>query len=656
MSRSRRIFASLGSLALLGLAASCSANKQTELVAGVSTQVEVPRDIRYIRLDVKVDGVSQLCNHYKVFDGKVQLPRTLGSVPIGQKGRVISFVLTGILTDLSQEELFNDCQKPPGFSTTPGTRVIRHSKQPYLTDKILFVPLPLKYSCFDKDCGTDQTCKAGRCVDAAVDPNRLPEYRDSLLFGDTSTCFSVDQCLGQTAPAQVVDADKCIYKVPGGPPPSPLPSTGLNVRAVYDGGFTKEILDIETKDLAEEGYFVPDPAKPQEFQLAPGMCDLVKGIDSTKSPPEATAHRISALEVSYACNSKTAYQPICTSELNKIVTGSPEGVVPSSPPKAGCTSTELKIAPSALVVLLEKTQSMGSFYSDAAITAALNLSLSDPAFRNTQVAMRYVPRDTVTEACDAYADPAKLTIPFKLADAARTDLVTQIKSVKDNPALLAPPDARLNLDGALTGAYALLRGLGAANKYNKRAVLVLGNHDFVNNCGAASTGAVAAAAFEETDPTKGSLATYTVLFGPKNAASDAAVAVAADISAKGSGNKVPSYDAREQPAKGFEAFYQVVGDLGACVYDQPTKGALEDKDSLSYYDPIKQTSVVVPFVASCSTTGTGNGWGKDSAGRIRMCGTVCSDLRATLTASAVLAGQNNTTPPGIPVFARKSCQ
>jgi len=648
MSLSRRVFASLGCLGLLGLAASCSASKQTELVAGISTQVQVPRDLRFIRLDVKLDGVQQLCRHYKVFDGKVQLPRTLGSIPRADKGHTITFVISGVLTDRAVEDLDSDCDFPAGFDKE-GTRILRRSKQPYISDKILFVPIPLKYSCYDKSCGEDQTCKAGRCVDASVDPNRLPEYREDLIFGNTSTCFSVQSCMGTVAPAQILDSTKCLYKVPGGPPPAPLPPNGLNVRAIYDGGFSKEILDMEAKDLSEEGYFIPDPAKPQEFQLAPGMCDLVKGLDSTQSPPKPTSHRISGLEVSYACNPKTPFQPICDEDLNQIVAGNKEGTVPLNLPKAQCSAVELKTAPSALLVLVEKSDAMSKFYSEAAITAALSLSLSDPAFQTTKMAMRYLPKEKVAESCSDFADPASLAIPFKLADAARSDLVASLKAVKDDPTKLAPASVPLKLEGALAGAYKQLGDLGPATSFNKRAVLVLGNHDFDSKaCGVQpqTSGDVAKAGFDQ------GISTYVVQFGDQNDASNTAATVATEIAAKGSGNKVPAFDARTQPAKGFDAFYQVVGDLGACVYDQPAK-PIEGGDTLSYYDPIKLQSVEISAAPSCTADGSGNGWGIEK-GRIRICGDACTQLRDALKAQAAIAGQANTTPPAIPVFARKA--
>ena len=59
----------------------CDAKKQTEYVAGVSTQVQVPRDLKSIRIDVSVGGVVQFCRGYRAYDGKVILPKSLGELP-----------------------------------------------------------------------------------------------------------------------------------------------------------------------------------------------------------------------------------------------------------------------------------------------------------------------------------------------------------------------------------------------------------------------------------------------------------------------------------------------------------------------------------------------------------------------------------------------
>ena len=88
----------IATLAALGTSAlvwsGCEGKKQTELVAGISTQVRVPKDLKTIRVDVLVGGTQVKCDSYRVFDGKVQLPRTLGTLPIDDSNRGLPLTIT----------------------------------------------------------------------------------------------------------------------------------------------------------------------------------------------------------------------------------------------------------------------------------------------------------------------------------------------------------------------------------------------------------------------------------------------------------------------------------------------------------------------------------------------------------------------------------
>jgi hypothetical protein len=184
-----------------------------------------------------------------VYDGRVQLPKTLGTIPASATGQRVSITVTGFTTDVAEE--VTDCARQTQVSSE-NARILRRSIQTYSPDKILFVPMPLKYACYDVDCsasGSDSTCKAGRCVDANVPVESLVEYDDKLVFGDSATCFralrdtvngaEVAGCVDPASPVETVNDVKCIYKLPDA-----APGTGLNVVAVYDGGFLEEILDM----------------------------------------------------------------------------------------------------------------------------------------------------------------------------------------------------------------------------------------------------------------------------------------------------------------------------------------------------------------------------------------------------------------------------
>ncbi|MCA9631301.1 MAG: hypothetical protein KC766_26750, partial [Myxococcales bacterium] len=261
-------------LSLLALSATawsgCSGEKQTELVAGISTQVRVPRDLKTIRVDVNVGGANLFCRTYKVYDGKVQLPRTLGTIPADKArvGEPVTLTVSGFTeeyTDNTPVAAFNDCgvfpkikRDIPDEEANGGpARVLRRSRQPYVRDKILFLPIPLRYSCFDKDCdpddkGLERTCKGGRCVDSNIDPTTLSEYRSEFIDGLGANCFNVSTCMTAAVPPAIVDPDTCTYALAGSPSAPPMtpaipiplpPGDGLNVQVDYDGGFVSEVLD-----------------------------------------------------------------------------------------------------------------------------------------------------------------------------------------------------------------------------------------------------------------------------------------------------------------------------------------------------------------------------------------------------------------------------
>ncbi len=644
--------ATLATLALLGLAwTGCQAKKQTELVAGISTQVRVPKDLKTIRVDVSVGGSQVMCDSYRVYDGKVQLPRTLGALPLNEdnRGNPVTITVAGYSEERSDSttiDQFIDCANTPIKLGSPPAhgRILRSSRQTYSSEKIIFVPMPLSFACFDRDqCGADETCKGGRCVTVDANPDKAIVFSESMINGGASTCFSIERCVTSFGQQPVsIDQDKCIYALPNTKSAPPLPQgfptfpndgEGLNVRAFYDGGQLAEVLDLDP----DEGFFIPDPAKPQQFQLAPGLCELVKGVDAKN---KATAHRISGLVSSGLCQSKTQRQPICDSELNKELTGNPNGTVTT---QAGfCRTYEVKPTPNALVILLDGSERMTGFYTETTLVETLRLSLADPAFESTQLGLKLFPQDI---ACGAPAFP-KLDVDMASAVKARADVAGIIDRFAKKTQPLATGD--LKLDTALKGAYAKLREQRFAG-FARRGVLVLGNRNFDSKCpGAGSLEAVAAEAF-----TKDKIGTYVLLLG------DAGPADAeANLLVKGGGTpKV--YDARNGAGgatEGAQAFDQMVRDLSSCLYDVPQGKNAPDpkKDLVSYFDPLKKLTVKLKGAESCTSPGSADAWTLDS-GRIRFCQNACSTLGAALKSRTELALALGTTPLPVPIFVGANC-
>ncbi len=647
-----RSLLTLGTLSLTGLVwTGCEGKKQTELVAGISTQVRVPKDLKTIRVDVVVGGTPIKCDSYRVYDGKVQLPRTLGTLPLNDDNRGLPVTIT--VAGYSEERLdgtsipqFADCATTPISikPVDPNTsrpdpaigRVLRSSRQTYSPEKILFLPMPLSFSCFDKsDCKAEETCKAGRCATVDADVSKLAEFSETMIDGAASTCFSIERCVNLTGQTPfVVDADKCIYahpgtpsapKLPAGAPEIPKDGDGLNVRAIYDGGAVTEVLDLDE----QEGYFIPDAAKPQQFQLAPGLCDLVKGVDEKG---KVTPHRISGLLSSGLCQSKTQRQPICDADLNKLMTGNETGQV--TPQEGVCTTVELKPTPNALVILLDGSVRLSDFYKDETVTRTLRLSLADPAFEATQLGLKVIPQGL---DCGNRVFQ-ELDVNMQLALKAQTAIAGKIADFVSGKTVLEPIATPLKTDAALEAAYSKLNE-AAYSGYSRRGVLLLGNRDF--------TGGKCTAGVKLADTIKkGKLKTYALLLGENNAIQDTELQDAANDPTVG----LKLYDARKDQAKGSEAFSQITRDLTSCLYDVPG-GRLDASATVSFYDPVRRQTVKVKSSPGCTDK---SGW-TDEGGKVRFCESACDSLVTTLKDRSDIAIALGQPAQAVPIFASTKC-
>jgi hypothetical protein len=666
----------LGAIAATALVWSgCDAKKQTEYVAGVSTQVQVPRDLKAIRVDVSVGGVVQFCRGYRVYDGKVQLPRSLGEFPSqGKPGPdPITVTVSGFTEDFSEttgNSVFDNCTSvaPKVGDTTQGTRILRRSRQPYVTDSVLFLPMPLKYSCFDfKECEDEsKTCKAGRCVDARTDESKLPKYTDDLVDGSGGTCFMASTCFAAAAPAVVVDADTCTYAVPNSPPssppqlegipPNPFPRSGdgVNVEITYDGGLTREVLD---KDDAE-GFLIPDPVgKPQQFRLTAGLCDMVKGRSSggpgARPLDEETPHRITAVRVSGTCQAKSPFRPLCAADQLLSMGLDPNGVSANGSAPSGCQASEMRPPKAVLLVVADDTHNSDLFYTQAA-QSALGLSLADPAFQKTELGLGFFPGPGTCATPGSFTD----AVPPKLARLAKGDVVAQFQNLGANSgALLKTLGTPVNLDGALRDAYATL-GSSTYDSYYRRAVFVLGNRDFDKaTCGQTPAQRAAAAAVLPVHPVQ----TYVLMLARDigNPNPDVSFVPPGSNELAVAGGTGHVYDARSNKGPAQDAFQQVVNDLATCTYDtsagQTRPG---DQSTLSYTNPIDPTAktVAIKFNAACNTEAVaGEGFGPDptNPNRAYLCKKTCDDYRDVLRTASLYAAQNGQSPIAVPVFAHK---
>lgn len=666
-------------LAAVGVAAlmysGCTATKQTEYVAGISTQVQVPRDIRTVRVDVSVGGTNISCRASKVYDGKVLLPRTLGAYPANgtSNGQPVTVTVVGFTETLEDPKHADEYECFKAIRAGDNARILRRSRQSYIQDEVRFLPMALRYSCFDKDCetaGQDKTCKAGRCVDAVIDPEKLPRWRDELLDGSGSTCFSAKECFAAAVPPVIVDPNDCTYAIPNTPsappqgdgvPPNPVKSLGdgINVEVTYDGGYNREILDNDP----EEGFVIPDPTKPQRFKLAPGLCDLVKGVDDKGAP---TNHRITGIRATGLCQAKSPFQPLCTEDqLTQM--GTPNYVNPNAPPDdALCKATELKPSKSVLLFVVDDSTEHKIFF-EGSDKGALEISLSDPAFQKTEVGVEYFP-GSVASSCSFLPDPG-ISTPDKKgienALVARDKIVKQLAD-RGTGAIALSTQADTRVDGALASAYTLLQG-DAFKDYNRRGVLLVTNRDWDKHlCGVQTAATLAGNA--RTAPR--SVNTYVVALARRPSEDlnnlPPIPPAAIDIAAQGSVGGI-AYDARKAKSNGADAFRKVVEELATCAYDVDDKAdPPKDTDVLTYSDPLyvpanpaAKPFESIPFNAGCnSNTATAAGWGRDAGNprRVRICGEPCTKYREVLKTAAAYAAQTKPPQPAIavPVFIHKA--
>lgn len=663
----------------------CEAKQATEYVTGISTQVTVPRDLKAVRVEVTVGGVAQFCQGYRVYDGKVQLPRSLGTFANSDRAITsgpITYTIAGVTDPDTDNNFFANCAQAK--VTENNVRILRRSRQPYIRDEILFLPMPLKFACYDKACGDEETCKGGKCVSATLTEEQaraaFPRYSPDLVDGTGGGCFPAQLCMGSELPAVVVDTDACEFAVAASssapPPIDPLvdpfrpactapsgcasgvcnaglcdalppntPWAGVNVEVVYDGGLNREILDIDP----EEGFFIPDPTKPQRFKLAPGLCEMVKGKDAGGNP---TAHRITAIRASGTCQSKRLVQPLCAADQLARMGVDPNGIAVNPNPPNDCHSVELKPPHAALMVVVDNTSANSAFYN-AGELKAIEFPLSDPAFEKTDLGLMYAPGAL---ACAPDGAP---TLALESTTSVRGKLIDNFLAFAQNPASLATGD--VSFEGALSRSYKLLGGL-SNEEYFRRAVVVIGNHDFnAEQCsGIAGKPAdlALAARTAPSDPTK-PINTYVIQLTKKQGTdlADPIEPGVLELATAGSENP-PNPDARGTKKNAKDAFQKVINTLATCVYDVPNDASAPGLEAVvSFSDPLLGTTTKIQPNAACSGDGvSGEGWGYGTVSptgkkRIYLCETSCNTYRNVLATASDFALLYQQPPFAVPIFA-----
>ena len=612
-------------------------SKPTEIVSGVTTQLQVPKFLQSVGVVVQLGGRLIFCESYDVVDGTVTLPSTLGTVPQengdASPSDPVTIQILGFRTP--QAAFSSDCVASIPDVGEQEVFVVRRRRLPYVDDRILYLPMPLRESCSDVDCPDDQTCIGSLCESMDVDPGTLQDYRDDYVFGNTNTCFNASLCADDKAlvPTYIVDEDTCTFRT-AWPDDAPQPGPGmLNVRIIYDS-FAAEILDLDAK----EGFVFPDVNDPLTFRLASNMCE-----GAYKNG------RIIAVQASPLCSAKTPLQPICADDLAEILDGSNR--VAGSDVNLCTLAAALEQTESALYVLLDAGQPMAQYFGPDGFAFAVETPLESPIAARTRVGFATVP----AASCAADNDYLTPTIGFANVDAVREPIG---EFLLDTNNLVAGDD--INLESAMKGAYQALAGQtpDTSTQFNRRALIYVGNRQLEGNCAlpGESPAELAAAALASPDE----IYTYVAALD----APGGTVNVGDPVSAGGaiaSAGGTQLFDAINDPLAGPTAVTEVINDLGSCLYDAPPMGTfpgdvLPDDANLSYLNPIDTTRTDVPKNDQCVAGSTQSGWNQEGPGEpVRICGQACADLRAMLNDVAEQYGIIMQPAPRVPVLVTVPC-
>ena len=161
----RQILSPLLFLGAVGLTAVSCTKPATEIVTGVTTQIQVPKELAAVGVAVRYGGSLVFCRTYPVHNGSVELPSTLGTAP--QDGRDILEPVTvsviGFRTAQAGNLFDADCVVSAPDPADPDVLIVRRARTPYVDGRVMYLPMPLKESCRDISCDSGETCIGGVC-------------------------------------------------------------------------------------------------------------------------------------------------------------------------------------------------------------------------------------------------------------------------------------------------------------------------------------------------------------------------------------------------------------------------------------------------------------------------------------------------------------
>jgi len=204
---------------VIGTACAASNKPRGALMIVVSADMSIPKDMNRVVVEVLNDNGNKHSLSYPITpekDGK-NMPGTLSIVPPDGGGQHVRVRVIA--------------ERASSGNAPPTPRIVRDAILNIPTDRVVTVPMPLRWLCdghftptadgsYQPDCASDQTCAAGKCVSAIFDSAALPTYDPRHVFGGGNeqgvggTCEDVSACFSG---ARTVTPDaECTLAVPPG--------------------------------------------------------------------------------------------------------------------------------------------------------------------------------------------------------------------------------------------------------------------------------------------------------------------------------------------------------------------------------------------------------------------------------------------------------
>ena len=702
-------FATLAALALASSA--CTTARPTGVVAGMTTQMQIPRDLKFVRVMAKNGSELILNKSYRVVDGTVRLPGSFTFAPADGVGRGTTIVLTVLGYEVDPENLDPNIEGQVSLaqgSTMP--RVLRRAVLGYDESRVVYLPMRLSYACLGVQCkGAGDTCIAGKCTSDAIDATKLPTFVEGHFEASSEACFDATTCMRLELPARLAGlpsldspstsaVDRCTFTVPdkfrGGETLTLPADTNLNVRVVFgqaNPGDPASMPRSEVLDLGPEGFTIPDPTRPGVFRLADGLCDaaLAAGASSMTTevfvaPSKACLNGdCTRFSLPPTCTSKRPTQSLCQRDIDR--TG------PDATGGASCSESALTPSPSVLGILVDRRGTLRGPLRSTFFGAMIGMPLGGSLLRRTSVSLAFTPPTGNDSVCagGAFATAAFETPSTFLAAAGSSgtgrvfgfdwtnagDAVPKFKALQRVPELIAEPsfafetaeyagayetflrDHPAGLDVALGtggGFFAAIRAqMGLSTVAAKRgALFIIGSREFAGTCGAGGEAltAVAAARAHATAP----IDTFVLALADTNPNLDAAAQVAAaGRLATAGGTKAYAATARERAdstSKGLEALTEVAVEVATCTYDAPA--GLTSATELSYMGiGGDATRVKIPGNATCAGD---TGWRYEGT-RVKLCATTCTAYRKAVRDRGLVAALGGASLEELPIVVRSGC-